>query len=192
MWLGMRVQAKVLNLASEKYQNLHHKNRHEQQVDLLINDARKNGVIPLYCMYTNWDPKKYKASWTCNSYKQTVRHYGAAILSPSVAKKLQPKNETSLSSIINHLKPMHCIFCCSGFSSGDLPNRAIGWLHGSGLLANEEFQMHERKSNFYLRGKPPHYVQLLLEGGLENDFIDVHDNRLKRVTVFRENLGENT
>lgn len=33
-WLGMRVQAKVLNLASAKYEHLHYKNKQGQQVDL--------------------------------------------------------------------------------------------------------------------------------------------------------------
>lgn len=52
--LGMRIQAKVLNLNSEKYEHLHHINKNRHQVDLLIKDAKKHDLIPLYCMYTNW------------------------------------------------------------------------------------------------------------------------------------------
>lgn len=189
MWLGMRLQAKVLNLASEKYEHLHHKNKNGQQVDLLVNDARKNGLIPIYCMYTNWDPKKYKAGWKCTIYKRSVRQYGTAILNPSIVKKLQIKNETSLSSIIHNLKPMHCLFCCCSMSSiVDLPHRAISWLHGSGLLEVDAIQ--ENESGSFLREKPPHYVHKLLEGGLKDDFIDVDDERLRRVTVFREIADE--
>jgi hypothetical protein len=190
MWLGMRVQAKILNLASEKYEHLHHKNKNGQQVDLLVNDARKNRLIPIYCMYTNWDTKKYKAGWRCKTYKPSVRQYGTAILNPGIVKKLQIKNETSLNSIIHDLKPMHCLFCCSGFSIGDLPNRAIGWLHGSGLLEVDAKQ--ESRFDSFLRKEPPFYVHQLLEGGLKDDFIDVHDDRLRRVTVFREIADENT
>ncbi len=179
-WLGMRVQAKVLNLESEKYEHLHHQNRHGFQVDLLINDATKNKVIPLYCMYTNWDPKKYKASWNCQTHKPTVRHYGTSILSPYKVKKLQLKKETSLSSVINSLKPMHCIFCCEGFGGKELPDRALNWLSGNGLLSHTDDNME------YLRNSPPYYVNQILEGELEDDFIDVHDERLKRVTVFKE------
>src|SRR5690554_1030718 len=181
-WLGMRVQAKVLNVASEKYEHLHHKNKHGFQVDLLIKDAKKNGLVPLYCMYTNWDPKKYKASWQCNTYKPTVRHYGTSILSPYEVKKIQCNKETRLSSVINSLKPMHCIFCCSGFGGKELPDRALSWLEGIGLLGDIEVNSIEE----YLRDYPPYYVNQLLEGELEDDFIDVQDERLKRVTVFKE------
>ncbi len=181
-WLGMRVQAKVLNLASEKYEHLHHKNKHGSQVDLLIKDASKNKLIPLYCMYTNWDPKKYKANWNCQSYKPTVRHYGTAILSPQEVKKLQSNNETRLSSVIKSLKPMHCIFCCSGFGGKELPERALSWLAGMDLIS----EMETNSAEEYLRDYPPYYVNQLLEGELENDFIDLHDERLKRVTVFKE------
>ena len=185
-WLGMRVQAKVLNLTSEKYEYLHHKNKHGFQVDLLIDDANKNGLIPLYCMYTNWDPQKYKINWECHTHKPTVRHYGTSILSPQTVKRLQLKSETRLSSVIVSLKPMHCLFCCSGFSAGDLPDRALGWLAGAGLLEG----INDRVENEYLRNKAPYYVYQMLQGGLDDEFVDVNDNRLKRITVFREINGK--
>lgn len=188
-WLGMRVQAKVLNLTSEKYEHLHHTNKHGSQVDLLIADANKNGLIPLYCMYSNWDPKKYEANWKCGTYKSTVRHYGTAILSPQKVKRLQLTSETRLSFVIDSLKPMHCLFCCSGFHGGDLPDRALGWLAGTRLLEDSNSGV-ENDANKYLRNEAPDYVYQMLQGGLDDDFVDVHDNRLKRVTVFREINGE--
>lgn len=184
-WLGMRVQAKVLNLASEKYKHLHHKNKHGFQVDLLIDDAKQNGLIPLYCMYTNWDPKKYKASWECQTHKPTVRHYGTSILSPHAVKTLQLTKETRLSKVIDSLKPMHCIFCCSGFGGKDLPDRALNWLDGAGLFKADEI-LEQKNGMDYLRSEAPYYVYQMLKGKLESDLVDVHDNRLKRVTVFRE------
>jgi hypothetical protein len=85
-WLGMRVQAKVLKLNSEKFEHLHHSNKNGKQVELLIQDANNNGLVPLYCMYTNWRPGDYRASWKCNTYKPSVRHYGTAILNPDEVK----------------------------------------------------------------------------------------------------------
>ncbi len=184
-WLGMRVQAKVLNLVAEQFEHLHHKNKYGSQVDLLINDAKKNGLIPFYCMYSNWDTKKYKASWVCNTYKPTARHYGNSILNPYRVKELQRNKETRLSSIINELQPMHCIFCCQGFGGSDLPERALHYIKGTGLL--EYLDDSESNSpNYLLKSNAPYYVQQLIEGGLEAGFIDVQDNRLKRVTVVRE------
>lgn len=188
-WLGMRVQAKVLNLSSEKYEHLHHKNKHGFQVDLLTADAKKNGLIPLYCMYSNWDPKKYNASWECSTHKPTVRHYGTSILSPKAVKHLQSIKETRLSAVIDSLKPMHCLFCCSGFGGNDLPDRALNWLNRTGLFEyNEDDVKNEERD--YLLNRPPYYVSQILEGQLDDDFSDVHDDRLKRVTVFRELAGE--
>jgi hypothetical protein len=184
-WLGMRVQAKVLNFSSEKFEHLHYSNKNGSQVDLLINDAKANGLIPLYCMYSNWDTKKYKPSWQCMTHKPTARHYGNSILSPFRVKSLQASKETRLSQIINYLQPMHCIFCCNGFGGVDLPERALNYINGTGLLEDVS-GIDNAPSRAFLKSQAPHYVYQLLEGNLETDFLDLHDDRLKRVTVVRE------
>jgi hypothetical protein len=188
-WLGMRIQAKVLKLATQKYEHLHHRNKNGVQVDLLVTDAHKNKMIPAYCMYTNWDPTKYDTPNRCRTHKATVRHYGTALLSADKVKKLRLDNkETRLSMIIGSLRPMHCIFCCNGSGSQDLPNRALAYAHGAGLLDQLEHEGSQAKEDqeSYLHDHPPFYVAQLLEGKLEGDFIDVQDERLKTVTVFRE------
>lgn len=190
-WLGMRIQAKVLNLISEKYEHLHYSNKNGKQVDLLINDARKNSLIPLYFMYTNWSPGCYRPGWKCKTYRSSVWHYGASMLNPKVVKKLEKRNKTRLKSVINDLRPMHCIFCCSGYLHGDMPNRALGWLEGSGLFFKPDAEMRESDTK-YLRDNPPHYVAQLMSHELNDDFTDLQDARLKRVTVFKEIGGENT
>lgn len=191
-WLGMRVQAKVLNLRSEKYEHLHHSNKNGQQVDLLIKDAKKHGLNPIYCMYTNWRRGDYKPTWKCNTYKPSIRHYGAAILSPDKVKSLQKSGENHLDSIIGSLRPMHCIFCCTGFSDGDLPKRALGWLEGADLLSTPEEGSEEEIVEITLKDSPPYYVTHMLEHDIQDDFIDLQDTRLKRVTVFKETDEENT
>jgi len=48
--IGFRVQAKVINLQSNGYNQLHYKNKSGvAQTTLLIRDARKHKAIPLYC-----------------------------------------------------------------------------------------------------------------------------------------------
>jgi len=81
---------------------------------------------------------------------------------------------------------MHCIFCCSGFARGDLPARALGWLEGAGLLVENEDEADKSADGLVLKKLPPYYVTQMLERGLQNDFIGFQDERLKRVTVFRE------
>ena len=180
-WLGMRVQAKVLNLNSEKYEHLHYKN----QLETLISDANKNDLIPLYCMYSNWNIKKYKAAIRCQSYKHTVRHYGNAILNPYKVEKLKQQGRTELSSVIEDLHPMHCIFCCTGYGGSDLPGRALKYLKGKEFLQFPENPEEDSTSQF-IKQSPPSYVLRLMSGGHEDTSIEVEDDRPKRVTVFKE------
>ncbi|MCJ8287627.1 DUF6615 family protein [Halomonas sp.] len=186
-WLGMRIQAKILKLDTEKYEHLHHKNRNGQQVDLLVQDAVNNNTIPAYCMYTNWDTKKYDTPWRCRTHKTSVRHYGTALLSAKKVKAYQATNETRLSHIINDLKPMHCLFCCLGHGGSDLPSRALSYALSNGLLqVAADGDQGEQYLEPLLRNEPPYYVDQMLENRLDDDSIDMHDERLKRVTVFKE------
>ncbi|MFE8149334.1 hypothetical protein RBA69_19215 [Brenneria goodwinii] len=180
-WLGMRVQAKVLKLDSEKYEHLHYSNVNGQQVDLLIQDAKNNDLIPLYCMYTNWKPGDYKVGWKCKTYKPSIRHYGTAILNPTIVKQLQTRGLNHLKDVIGDLRPMHCIFCCSGFSGGDLPERALAWLIGAHLLIIN----NETPAETFLKDSPPDYVAQILHDEIKDDLIGLQDDRLKRVTIFK-------
>jgi len=198
-WIGMRIQAKIINLQSEKFEHLHHKNRHGAQVDLLLSDASRHQLIPLYCMYCNWDPKKYKTPRKCLTYKPSVRHYGNSILGASFVKELQKNNKKHLVSIINHLLPMHCIFGSKGHSlKGDLPVRAFKYLKANGLAKMYENQ-ESSLAKILLKKEVPTYVNHLLEAShpeiiessTENSNEDfdlgiVDDIRLKRVTILKE------
>ena len=187
-WIGMRVQAKVINLESKEYEHLHYKNNNGFQVDLLLQDAKTHQLVPLYCMYSNWDPKERKIVQFCKSYKASVRHYGASILSPRVVVNLRNNNQKHLDHIIDKLSPLHCIFCCTGYADADLPHRALRWLAGEKLittLVNGEI-IRPDEPEFYLKDEPPYYVKQLLDNELNVEFIDIPDNRLKRVSVFEE------
>jgi len=181
-WLGMRVQAKVINLKNEAFEHIHYKSKHGFQVDALIKDASKNALIPLYCMYSNWEPYKYKPTLNCKTHSHTVRHFGITILNPTTVKKLLP--ETQLKKILKHLNPLHCIFCCSGYGGTDLPSRALSYSKQIGLIEADVADTETQIS--YLKEMPPYYVLQLLEGGLDNDFIDLQDENLKRVTIIKE------
>jgi len=61
--LGVRVQAKVISFPKLEYAHLHYKRSDgTYQCDQLITDAIKNGAIPAYCIYTNWEPNKYSST----------------------------------------------------------------------------------------------------------------------------------
>ena len=192
-WLGMRVQAKVINLKKEAFEHLHYKNRHGHQVDTLIKDAAKNGLIPLYCMYTNWDPHKYTANSKCRSHNKSVRFFGTSIIKPVDVKKIRPTRD--LKNIIKLMRPLQCIFCASGYGGTDLPTKALNYFKETNLISIENTgAIHSIE---HLKDEPPYYVQQLLQGQMKsdiddpqdemrNDFDDLQDDNLKRVTVIRE------
>ncbi|MBT4290524.1 MAG: hypothetical protein HOD92_24625, partial [Deltaproteobacteria bacterium] len=133
-WIGMRIQAKIINLQSEKFEHLHHTNKHGTQLDQLIKDASRNCLVPLYCMYSNWDPQKYKTPKNCPADKNSVRHYGNSIVGIDVVKNLHKRKKKDLASIIRYLIPMHCIFCCKDYrTKGDLPVRAFEFMKSEGF-----------------------------------------------------------
>ena len=53
-WLGLRVQAKVLELRSDTFPHLHYAsgNPKTYQLQRLQSEAFKAGMVPLYCFYT--------------------------------------------------------------------------------------------------------------------------------------------
>jgi hypothetical protein len=150
-------------------------------------------------MYCNWDPKKYKTPKKCQRDKTSVRHYGNSFLRPSIVKELQEKNTNKLTSIINYLIPMHCIFDRRYGVEADLPVRVFKY-----LSKNQEIkQMYHKEEapleHILLKNEPPLYVKQLFktnslkvvkeanEGNVENSNFDgINDTRLKRITIIEE------
>lgn len=190
-WLGMRVQAKVLNFASENFEHLHYKNSDNPrfQVELLIDDAERHGLIPLYCLYSNWNTSKYKTSWRCHTHRNSVYHFGTSILSPYIVDQLRKDGkENRLASIIKHIRPMHCIFCCNCFGEGDLPERALRYIKDTGFLDYLAAPAGNIPDSGFVRNTAPDYLYLLLNRELGVDFSNFVDDRIGRIIVVRERV----
>lgn len=181
-WVGMRVQAKVINLAKEEYQHFDHSNKNGNQVDLLIQNARNKNMIPIYCLYTNWDPSKYHHPSNCNTYKKSIRQYGTALLSAQyVHTTIVPKKIKKLSAIIHELKPIHCMFC-SCFSGNDLPMKVLHYAKSNNFIDSKSSSEYD----FYLIDNPPSYVTDILNDKIEKCSLDINDEYLKTITIFKE------
>ena len=64
-WLRLAVQAKKLNLRSERYANLKHKSKGGRQIDRLERYAASNEAIPLYCLYNYSEFVVPSKHWHC-------------------------------------------------------------------------------------------------------------------------------
>ncbi len=186
-WLGVRVQAKVISFPKLEYPHLHYKPKNgAYQCDQLISDAGRNDTIPAYCMYTNWEPNKFRPSWQCGTFRYSARHFGVSVLNPFQVQKFRKDgNANDLKTVGHFLRPLHCLFCCSGHGGHDLPTRALSFLKNDQFIDIGTYKKLHIGDDSLLRSKPPSYVSQMLERDGE-DFIDVHDQNLKRVTVYKE------
>lgn len=203
-WLGFRIQAKIIELQSSTYDHLHYKNPKSTfyQSDLLIQSALSNHprLIPIYCLYSNWDGRKYRTSWPCNSFKQNVKNYGCSLISAFTVRLFRSKSKANdLQSLLPYMKPWHCLVCCQGYGEGDLPNRA--WSYWNSQINSADRRLFrggdvdlpedalEGLSNFIglyneirpIRN-PPSYIIRMLEG----QPIEPPDEGLRHITIFRE------
>jgi hypothetical protein len=160
LWLGMRVQAKVQHLEKSEFSHLHYRSKSSQvyQLDKLENEAFKDGLVPLYCLYTYGAiPNDVNR---CGSFGYEPEAYGCSLISTSHVRRLRGQSEAcDLASVTSLASPWHCLVCCSGYARGDLPSRAWAVLKARNLMPSEI-----EDDVFRIRTAPPRHVLLALEG----------------------------
>lgn len=111
-WLGFRLQAKILNLKTDKFLSLDHSNKNGHQIDLLINSSNKDNRIPFYCFYLH----KYGE----NSLK------GCSLSTPNHVKQLlMTSKKPNVDDVLAISFPWHLIFCNKNARNISLPNRLL-------------------------------------------------------------------
>lgn len=180
-WFGVRVQAKILKLASNRYEALHYKS----QTSVLIADAAKNKLYPLYCFYSHWLANTAAYPTQCGTYRNTPESYGCSLVDAYTIDNIKtlPASD-SLASIMAIAFPLSCLVCCHGTrgtpSSGDLPTRVRKFLHNV-IRSHSVRQVGDVPE---LARRPPDYVIATMRS--EGDFADPDDANLAGVMVFVE------
>lgn len=176
-WLGFRIQAKVLDLKSDQFEHLHYMSSGKYQSDLLCQRATNHSVptIPLYCVYVQWAPNGPGPSWRCPSFSLAPELFGCSLVDAHQIGKLRP-NKRKLQDLFPHMIPWHCLVCCKGYGSGDLPERAF-------LFWREQWTGESTRASIELVEEPPPYVLRVRR----SEAVEVPDKYLRAVTVFDEN-----
>lgn len=176
-WLGFRIQAKVLDLRSDKFEHLHYKTPSRRyQTDLLCERAKQHlpRKIPLYCLYVHWLQMSSIPPWRCPTFPFAQELFGCSLVDAQHVIRLQP-NKTKLQELFPFMIPWHCLVCCEGYGSGDLPERALNFwrerVAGEALPPEVE-----------LVSEPPRYVRQVLS----NELSEAPDGDLRTITVFNE------
>lgn len=177
-WLGFRIQAKVLDWQSDRFEHLHYKLASDDyQADLLCKRARSNTEtpkrIPLYCLYSQWRYKNPAHIWLCGSFPLTLESFGCSLVDARKIVKLRPKR--NLDELLPVMTPWHCIVCCEGYSTADLPVRALAFWR-------ERMAEVGEGDSVELANEPPDYVRAMQR----KELTEPPDANLRTITVFDE------
>lgn len=198
-WLGCRVQAKVLNQKSRRFEELHYQPRAAKgrpprpfQSDTLVNRAKAAGLIPLYCLYSHGLANEYRPTGytECYAKRGHVSRFGCSLVFAPFVQALRgaggPTNNW-LSAVLIYMHPWHSFFCCSNGQStfgGDLPHRAYSWYTDT---VNRSIKLGyldaSGAAEVRLLDNPPPYVRSLLDEGSTSE---PPDEYLRRLTIFIE------
>lgn len=151
LWIGLRIQSKKITVSSLLYAHLHPtaKSGEPTQLRKLVTHANAVSAVPMYALYSAWQPNAVAPAWKCKSFGQTDELWGISLASASAVASIAPAN--SLVAIAPHMFPIHCLVCCHGYSDADLPTRTAAFL--SSHVAIEAPLLEE----------PPPYLTRLLD-----------------------------
>ena len=168
-WLGLRVQAKVLHLATNSFPHLHYQSGTPKtyQLDKLKSEAARNGLFPLYCLYTHGTSHRGTSALSCRTFSYAPESYGCALTSISHVASLQATGKAhDLASVMSAAVLWHCLVCCTGYATGDLPTTAWSYLQATFGASETLNGGHARLGP---RESPPPHVLDALEGREADD-----------------------
>jgi len=118
-WVGFRIQAKVINLSTDKYECLHYRSKSKKdsslQSEKLIHSAfrSQHKLFPIYCLYSFWEhsnyPKFYK--YTCS--KGSAEHFGCSFVDAFTILELENDGTKHIKDIFPFMSPWSDLVCCS-------------------------------------------------------------------------------
>lgn len=182
-WFGVRVQAKILKLKTDRFEVLKYKN----QTDVLINDANNNGLVPLYCFYSQWPLSSNISTNNCLTFPNAPESYGCSIVDAyTIQKNKNIRNSNTLASVMSNAFPWSCLVCCQGTiaepNGGLLPDRVKSFIDNVVLQDSSD-----NITTPEITDRPPNNIIALLQG--EGEYYEVDDPNLAGAIVIIENDG---
>lgn len=193
LWIGLRVQAKRIDLQNFIYRNLNKTNIYGRQIDLLIKNSINNNppMIPIYVFYNYWNDNVFDPPWLCQTYPKSVQMLGCSISHAIYVKAILDKGSEKVQDVMRAMYPWSCLVCCRGFSKENkvLPYRTVDFLFGAFReYIKDEPDFYERE-RFVLK-RAPDYVYKILEGmKLSKD--DWYSIKVNRIIVTQEKDKQN-
>ena len=162
-WVGLLIQAKILNPKSNLYSSIKHKVRGRPQIDIILEQAHLKGIPALYFLYNHTHLTFPKLSWNCGSTDPEIEQLGCTVAYAAAVKPLVEQGGVGITTLGPVSVPLRCLVCCRvrAESSDDssLPSRANGigkFLASLAVVGERKFDVAE------MRLKPPAYVTELI------------------------------
>ena len=185
-WLGILVQAKALNIPTQKYRKLNYrpKDSPHRQLEIHIANALHRSLFPLLCFY-NYAPQTNFIEWNCGSFDRKDALLGCCVADARVVAPRARRKAIGFQAISSISFPLLCLIGCFGFarppsfpSRPTLPQRAHGLLtrlagmpiagipRDIAALASMSADRISRDPP-QLQPEPPGYIRRLLSAGVD-------------------------
>jgi hypothetical protein len=177
-WLGFRIQAKVIDVRTNRYEQLHYIGPSGvAQARLLCDRALDSSprCIPLYCLYSHYSGDLNDLPKSSRFRDHQLETFGCAFVDAFFIRS--NKSCHTFEHLFPLMVPWHTLVCADTDSSADLPRRA--WDIWAGQIRRSDENSPE---HFGVVEAPPPYVARLLH----NELNEHPDSTVRRLTVFRE------
>ncbi|RWF74739.1 MAG: hypothetical protein EOS26_15920 [Mesorhizobium sp.] len=161
-WLGLLIQAKILNPRSNLYSAIKHKVAGRPQIDNLINQAALKGIPAFYFFYNHTNLGFSDLSWKCGSFAPQIEQLGCTVADAHAVRPLVRQGGVGIITLDPVTLPLRCLVCCRGHARGpefSLPERASGIARELISRGDQSIDVGRPTS---LRDAPPSYVRELM------------------------------
>lgn len=199
MWIGFRIQAKIINNDSNRFEHLHYKGDDGvYQCDKLIAKSltEQSPRIPLYCLFIQTNNQHYLTTWQCGTNQYSRSLFGCSLISAFKVKEFQldPNIWDHINDIENEIRPWHCLVCCTGYGGTDFISNIEAYAYNNFNLDDDGTNDIIGGLSYSFPGKfstdtPPSYVLDILEYP-KNDNLKSPDEDLEGVIIITEPVGE--
>jgi len=196
--IGFRVQAKVLNIFTQRYEYLHRSKKNPDtqvvtyQCDTLIHRASiaPYRPIPIYCLYSSWRRIRSKDFWPCGCIDYKRRLWGCSTVPAQIVKHLRhQENRKGINDLLPFLQPWHCLVCCKAYGGNTLPDRVCHYWNSimakAKMAAESIAPLEDIKWPAVIEPlkSPPNHVSGIIAG---KPLDEAPDNMLAGVFIIKE------
>lgn len=158
-WVGIRVQAKKLDIGTERYKSLDHVSANGRQVDLLLRASQRESFWPMYCFY-NYSANVMPQRWRVCGEPRVDELMGCAVSPAPAIEGAIRRGADRLVDIVPLSRPWSCLVCCKGHSRQEL-----SFSRRTELVLRAMFGEAGASDFPQARETPPPYVRALLHDG---------------------------